>query len=193
MLDLVKICENIDRYDRLVMDLHGVKLEYQGGLEHVTALQKDPRRLASLGDIFSFKYRERLATKVEQQKKQVEDHLTKVTKAALLTIEHLDNVMLPWMASTTANLYSVPDYEFDKFCGEYIHFRPQYHWASDELGRYFKEVEVRNGNYVYLTESQGAFNQKCERYLREVEFKALSFRTLIASFRLETQKVRILP
>ena len=142
MLDLVKICENIDRYDRLVMGLHGVKLEYQGGLEHVTALKKDPHQIASLGDIFSFKYRERLATKVEQQKKQVEDHLTKVTKAALLTIEHLDNVMLPWMASTTANLYKVPDYEFDQFCGEYIHFRPQYQSASSELVDYFKEVEL---------------------------------------------------
>lgn len=185
MLDLVKICENIDRYDRLVMDLHGVKLEYQGGLEHVSALKKDPRPLASFGDIFSIKYRERLATKVEQRKKHVEEYLTNVTKAALLTIEHLDNVMLPWMAATTANLYSVPDYEFDKYCNEYIYFRPQYHLASDELEKYFKEVEVRNGNYVYLTESQGAFNQKCERYLREIEFKALSFRTLIASFRLE--------
>ena len=185
MLDLVKICENIDRYDRLVMGLHGVKLEYQGGLEHVTALKKDPHQIASLGDIFSFKYRERLATKVEQQKKQVEDHLTNVTKAALLTIEHLDNVMLPWMASTTANLYKVPDYEFDQFCGEYILFRPQYQSASSELVDYFKEVEMRNGNFVYLTESQGAFNQKCERYLMEIEFKALSFRTLIASFRLE--------
>ena len=185
MLDLVKICENIDRYDRLVMGLHGVKLEYHGGLEHVTALKKDPHQIASLGDIFSFKYRERLATKVEQQKKQVEDHLTKVTKAALLTIEHLDNVMLPWMAATTANLYSVPEYEFDKFCGEYIHLRPQYQWVSDEMKRYFKEVEVRNGNYVYLTESQGAFKHKCDRYLREIEFKSLNFRTAVAFFRLE--------
>ena len=111
MLDLVKIFENIDRYDRLVMDLHRVKLEYQSGLEHVAALKKDPCPLASLRDIFSFKYRERLATKVEQQKKQVEDHLTNVTKAALLTIEHLDNVMLPWLAQTTAQLFSVPDWE----------------------------------------------------------------------------------
>ena len=45
MLDLVKICENIDRYDRLVMGLHGVKLEYQGGLEHVAALKKDPHQI----------------------------------------------------------------------------------------------------------------------------------------------------
>mgnify|MGYP000022191600 FL=1 len=185
MLDLVKICENVDRYDRLVMGLHGVKLEYQGGLEHVAALKKDPHQIASLGDIFSFKYRERLATKVEQQKKQVEDHLTNVTKAALLTIEHLDNVMLPWMASTTANLYKVPDYEFDQFCGEYILFRPQYQSASSELVDYFKEVELRSGSYVYLIESQGAFNHKCDRYLREIEFKSLNFRTTVAFFRLE--------
>ena len=185
MLDLVKICENIDRYDRLVMGLHGVKLEYQGGLEHVTALKKDPHKLASFRDIFSFKYRERLATKVEQQKKQVEDHLTKVTKAALLTIEHLDNVMLPWLAQTTAQLFSVPDWEYDDYCSQYINFRPQYQLASRELSDYFKEVELRSGSYVYLIESQGAFNHKCDRYLREIEFKALSFRTLIASFRLE--------
>ena len=185
MLDLVKICENIDRYDRLVMGLHGVKLEYQGGLEHVTALKKDPHKLASFRDIFSFKYRERLATKVEQQKKQVEDHLTKVTKAALLTIEHLDNVMLPWLAQTTAQLFSVPDWEYDDYCSQYINFRPQYQLASRELSDYFKEVELRSGSYVYLMESQGAFNHKCDRYLREIVFKSLNFRTLIASFRLE--------
>jgi hypothetical protein len=184
MLDLVKICENIDRYDRLVMGLHGVKLEYQGGLEHVTALKKDPHQIASLGDIFSFKYRERLATKVEQQKKQVEDHLTKVARASLLTMEHLDNVMLPWLAQTTAKLLSVPDWEYDDYCSQYINFRPQYQLASRELSDYFKEVELRSGSYVYLIESQGAFNHKCDRYLREIEFKSLNFRTTVASLRL---------
>ena len=185
-MDFTKIYENNDRYDKLVMELHMARSEFKEALDHILALKKDPKSLFKFSDLFHPNtYSERLQSRVKQEQKNVEDHLTKVTKAALLTIEHLDNVMLPWLAQTTAQLFSVPDWEYDDYCSQYINFRPQYQLAFRELNDYFKEVELRSGSYVYLMESQEAFNHKCDRYLREIEFKALSLRTLIASFRLE--------
>lgn len=186
MLDLVKIFENSDRYDKLVMELHMARSEFKGALDHILALKKDPKPLFRFSDVFHpITYDKRLQSRVKQEQKNVEEHLTNVARASLLTIEHLDNVMLPWLAQTTAQLFSVPDWEHDQYCTQYIHFRPQYHVASHELSEYFKEVELRSGSYVYLIESQGAFNHKCDRYLREIEFKSLNFRTTVASLRLE--------
>ena len=186
MLDLVKVCKDIDRYDKLIMELHMARSVFKGALDHILALKKDPKSLFKFSDLFHPNtYNERLQSRVKQEQKNVEEHLTNVARASLLTMEHLDNVMLPWLAQTTAQLFSVPDWEYDDYCSQYINFRPQYQLAFRELNDYFKEVELRSGSYVYLMESQGAFNHKCDRYLREIEFKALSFRTLIASFRLE--------
>ena len=185
-MDFTKIYENNDRYDKLVMELHMARSEFKGALGHILALKKDPKSLFRFSDLFHPNtYNERLQSRVKQEQKNVEEHLTNVARASLLTMEHLDNVMLPWLAQTTAQLFSVPDWEYDDYCSQYINFRPQYQLASRELSDYFKEVELRSGSYDYLIESQGAFNHMCDRYLREIEFKALSFRTLIASFRLE--------
>ena len=185
-MDFTKINKNNDRYDKLVMELHMARSEFSGALDHILALKKDPKSLFKFSDLFHLNtYNERLQSRVKQEQKNVEEHLTNVARASLLTMEHLDNVMLPWLAQTTAQLFSVPDWEYDDYCSQYINFRPQYQLASRELSDYFKEVELRSGSYVYLIESQGAFNHMYDRYLREIEFKALSFRTLIASFRLE--------
>ena len=185
MLDLVKVCKDIDKYDKLVMCLHELKLDYHYQIDYITSLKQDPSKLASIRDIFSFNYSKRIASKVIEHKELVAAHLVKISKVGLLTIEHLDQVMLPWMADTTARVYNVTESDLEQYSKDYIGFRPEYHKASRELIDCFKAVLARNGSYVYSYESQGAFNQKCNRYLREIEYKALSFRTMIASIRLD--------
>ena len=70
MLDLVKIFEISDRYDKLVMELHMARSEFKGALDHILALKKDPKSLFKFSDLFHPNtYNERLQSRVKQEQK----------------------------------------------------------------------------------------------------------------------------